>query len=191
MRKPTHPLAAARAREPSAPPSPADPSPSSPRRSPSPARHVASKRGGHDAPLLVTRGLSAIAEARFPRAHPAVPPADCALKRCRMCGNACNVRVTACTSCCLPLTDPASWDPADAPRPGEALADESSSEYESSDESSDEYDSSDDEPEKPHARSRAKREEPPRGDDDGSGVGFVSECDETNNQDQWLESWCN
>ena len=23
-------------------------------------------------------------------------------------------------------------------------------------------------------------------DDDGSGVGFVSECDETNNQDQWL-----
>ena len=28
-------------------------------------------------------------------------------------------------------------------------------------------------------------------DDDGSGVGFVSECDETNNQDQWLESWCN
>ena len=39
-------------------------------------------------------------------------------KRCRMCGN--NVRVTACTSCCLPLVDRASWVPARVPRPGAA-----------------------------------------------------------------------
>ena len=39
-------------------------------------------------------------------------------KRCRMCGNVCHMRMSSCSSCCLPLTEPGAWEPAHMPRPG-------------------------------------------------------------------------
>lgn len=72
-------------------------------------------------PLLETLGFAALADPAL-AARRAAPPISsaCTHKRCRMCGNVCNVRVTACTSCCLPLVDRASWVPARVPRPGAA-----------------------------------------------------------------------
>ena len=79
--------------------------------------------------LVGTRREAAVGDARLRRARrprprrPSPPPpisSACTHKRCRMCGNVCNVRVTACTSCCLPLVDRASWVPARVPRPGAA-----------------------------------------------------------------------
>ena len=39
-------------------------------------------------------------------------------KRCVMCGNVCDRRMAACSSCCLPLVHPTSFEPAALPRPG-------------------------------------------------------------------------
>jgi len=39
-------------------------------------------------------------------------------KRCRMCGNVCHIRMSSCSSCCLPLMEAGSWEPAHMPRPG-------------------------------------------------------------------------
>ena len=67
-------------------------------------------------PLLETLGFAALADPAL-AARRAPPPISsaCTHKRCRMCGNVCNVRVTACTSCCLPLVDRARGFPRGCP----------------------------------------------------------------------------
>jgi len=39
-------------------------------------------------------------------------------KRCKMCGNVCHAKLTACSSCCLPLVSVDSYEPATLPRAG-------------------------------------------------------------------------
>lgn len=39
-------------------------------------------------------------------------------KRCLACGNVFHFKLSYCTSCCRPVTDAASWEPASAPTPG-------------------------------------------------------------------------
>ena len=51
-------------------------------------------------------------------------------KRCKMCGNVCHAKVTSCTSCCLPLVSPESYEPARLPRVGDAATYESDTESE-------------------------------------------------------------
>ena len=140
QRKPSFAVAsgAARARDADdVPDGPADPSPS-PEKTPPVASSARSEK-----PLLETLGFAALTDPALAarRDIPPVPPA-CTHKRCRMCGNVCNVRVTACTSCCLPLVDRASWDPAELPRPG-AASDSSDSSDDSSDDDAEKDDEDD------------------------------------------------
>ena len=39
-------------------------------------------------------------------------------RRCVACGNVFHFKLSYCTSCCRPVTDAASWEPASAPTPG-------------------------------------------------------------------------
>ena len=140
QRKPSFAVAsgAARARDADdVPDGPADPSPS-PEKTPRVASSARSEK-----PLLETLGFAALTDPALAarRATNPVPPA-CTHKRCRMCGNVCNVRVTACTSCCLPLVDRVSWDPAQMPRPG-AASDSSDSSDDSSDDDAEKDDDDD------------------------------------------------
>lgn len=47
-------------------------------------------------------------------------------KRCLACGNVFHFKLSYCTSCCRPVVDAASWEPASAPTPGAVDASSSS-----------------------------------------------------------------
>ena len=55
-------------------------------------------------------------------------------KRCKMCGNVCHAKLTTCTSCCLPLVSPESYEAASLPRVGDAATYESDSDSEDEEE---------------------------------------------------------
>eukprot|EP00982_Pelagococcus_subviridis_P003750 28183-Pelagococcus_subviridis.AAC.5 len=82
-----------------------------------------------EAPLLNALGLGAIfrdPDGRDDDADAAAARADETFthKMCKMCGNVCNAKMTSCTSCCLPLTEPGSYAPATMPKPGAVASDD-------------------------------------------------------------------
>lgn len=92
---------------------------------------------GMDKPMLKEFGVAAL-DAAMERRTPAANPKSSAVayeyKRCKMCGNVCHAKMTSCSSCCLPLVAPESYEPATLPKVGGDAAYETDSDDESDDE---------------------------------------------------------
>ena len=84
------------------------------RKSQPPARRSSSK------PMLMDLGVLAVEKAiEMQRAAvDARVEGGFEHKRCKMCGNVCHAKLTACSSCCLPLVSVDSYEPATLPRAG-------------------------------------------------------------------------
>lgn len=71
-------------------------------------------------PMLMELGVLAVEKVmEMPQRVGAEPKEEVKYKRCRMCGNVCHVKLSACSSCCLPLVAPESYEPATLPRVGD------------------------------------------------------------------------
>lgn len=81
-------------------------------------------------PLLQEFGVAAIERAMTTQTATnagANSAATYEYKRCKMCGNVCHAKMSSCSSCCLPLVAPDSFEPATLPKVGDAAAYETDS----------------------------------------------------------------
>ena len=85
-------------------------------------------------PLLQELGVAAVESAVTTRTTADDVENDTATyeyKRCKMCGNVCHVKMSSCSSCCLPLVAADSFEPATLPKVGDDAAYEDDSDEDS------------------------------------------------------------
>lgn len=71
-------------------------------------------------PMLMELGVFAVEKVlEMPPRVGAESKEETQYKRCRMCGNVCHAKLSTCSSCCLPLVSPESYEPATLPRVGD------------------------------------------------------------------------
>ena len=91
------------------------------------ARERSRRAGTWKRPMLMELGVEAAARAILARDDARARREDAVEsfqhKRCKMCGNVCHAKLTTCTSCCLPLVSPESYEAASVPRVGDAATD--------------------------------------------------------------------
>ena len=102
------------------------------------ARERSRRAGTWKRPMLMELGVKAVENAIL-ASDDARARRDDAVesfehKRCKMCGNVCHAKLTTCTSCCLPLVSPESYEAASLPRVGDAATYESDSDSEDEEE---------------------------------------------------------
>ena len=81
------------------------------------ARERSRRAGTWKRPMLMELGVEAAARAILARDDARARREDAVEsfqhKRCKMCGNVCHAKLTTCTSCCLPLVSPESYEAAE------------------------------------------------------------------------------
>ena len=102
------------------------------------ARERSRRAGTWKRPMLMELGVKAVENAILAsddaRARREDAGESFEHKRCKMCGNVCHAKLTTCTSCCLPLVSPESYEAASLPRVGDAATYESDSDSEDEEE---------------------------------------------------------